>query len=50
MDFYEVLVQSVQFLTSQMMLAVGTKWFNKILKLILCIDFHGLGSLVQFVA
>jgi hypothetical protein len=35
--------------TPQMELAVGTKLFQKILHLILCIGFHGLGFLPIFV-
>jgi hypothetical protein len=33
-----------------MALAIGKKWFHKILRLILRTDFYGLGSLVGFVA
>jgi hypothetical protein len=35
--------------TSQMALAVGTKWFHKILHLVLLIGFHGLDLLAKFI-
>jgi hypothetical protein len=34
----------------QMTLAVGKNWFHSILRLILCIIFHGVGLLARFVA
>jgi hypothetical protein len=36
--------------TPQMALALGAKWFHKILNLILCIGFHELGLFARFVA